>query len=351
MDPVKIGIIGCGVIGTQHARAATASPLIDLVAVADLKPEAREKMAAEYKVPKAYDQGEALLADPGVEAVVLAMPTCIRTGLALKAFARGKHVLTEKPVAMNAREVEQLIKARGKLTAGCCSCRYRLTDSAKAASDFIASGRLGTIRKVYVRDFFPAGARPERPRPEWRLKRSLNGGGILVNWGCYDLDYLLGITGWTLEPTVVLAQAWPVSPPLEPHVAPGSDAETHYTAFIRCAGQTVITAERGEYMPIVPEGSWQIIGDNGTLIAPMRAKGSKKIFFMEAHTEKGCADHPVWEGEHEGPGPHLGPVHDFADAILNRRPPLTSLEQALVIQKITDAIYASAESGKAVEIT
>ena len=199
MKPVKVGVIGCGVIGSRHLSIATEAPQIELVAAADLIEENRQRAAERFNPPKLYATGEELLNDDEIEAVVLAFPTQHRTEMALRAFDKGKHVLIEKPIAMNAAEVRQLIAARGELTSACCSSRKRFTESARIATDIIARGKLGELRTVYCRAIISAKGQPETPRPAWRLIKALNGGGILVNWGCYDIDYLLGITGWQLN--------------------------------------------------------------------------------------------------------------------------------------------------------
>ena len=140
---VRFGIIGCGVIGRYHAQAATDSTAIDLVAVSDLRPEIAQEVAQLHDVRQVYLDAESLIADDTVEAVVLAMPAHIRTDLALKAFAAGKHVLTEKPVAMNSQEVETLIAARGDLVAACCCSRYQFLEATRTVTDFVGSGALG----------------------------------------------------------------------------------------------------------------------------------------------------------------------------------------------------------------
>ncbi|MGQ9682188.1 MAG: Gfo/Idh/MocA family protein [Anaerolineae bacterium] len=350
MRKVALGVIGCGVIGQYHLQAAVDSPLIDLVALADVREEARQQASNRYGVWKAYADGKDLLEDPSIEAVVLAMPTCWRTELALLAFARNKHVLLEKPVAMNAAEVRQMIAARGDLAAGCCSARYRFLPSAEAVTQFLAGGALGTLRVIRARAIAPADPPPACTPPAWRLIKALNGGGILANWGCYDLDYLLGITGWSLRPQQVLAQTWTVPPLFEPHVAPGSDAETHVAALIRCQGGEVITYERGEYMAAHGEEAWQIIGSQGSLRLNMRPGAGKAIVHDAGSAQEGVTSQVLWEGDADDAPLHVGPVQDFVAAILEQRPPKTSLEQALVIQQITDAIYASAKKGTAVDV-
>ena len=356
MEPVKVGVIGCGVIGSRHLRIASEAPHIELVAAADLIEENRTVAAERFNPPKMYTNDRDLLNDDEVEAVVLAFPTQYRTQVALQAFDSGKHVLLEKPIAMNAAEVEKLIDARGDLVSGCCSSRKRFTPSARLATHLITTGRLGALRTVYCRAIVGTGKQPDTPRPAWRLTKALNGGGILVNWGCYDLDYLLGITGWQLKPHTVFAQTWTVPQVFESHIAPGSDAETHYTALIRCEGDIVLSVERGEFMTMHSHAEWEVIGTKGSLKLNMRDGEPDSAIYNRTTTEGGVESislseiTPTSDLQETPEAQHSRPLSDFAAAIRENRQPSTSLEKALVVQKITDAIYTSADTGNAVEI-
>ncbi len=350
MKPVKLGVVGCGVVGAIHIKNAVESDLINVVAVADQVEEKAREAAQEFGIKKVYSSGKLLMEDPDVEAVVLALPTGIRAALAIHAFSRGKHVLLEKPAAMNVNELKQIAKARGELVCAFCSSRYRFLASADFVTDFIAGGALGKLRVVRCRVTSAAGPPPDKTPPPWRVNKRLNGGGILVNWGPYDLDYLLGITGWSLKPKLVLAQTWQIPPQLECHVAPGSDAEEHVTAMISCEGDTVIMFERGECVAAQPESAWQLIGTKGSLQLRMTSEKGKKIIFNNTSKEKGVFSKTVWEGEEDSTCLYSGPSEDFARAIRENRQPKTGIEQAMVIQNITDAIYASAEQKRAIEI-
>ncbi len=349
MEPVRVGVIGCGVIGTSHMRAANASPDIELVAAADLIDGNREKAEAQLSPKRMYTDGADLIADDEIEVVVLAFPTAYRGKVGLDVLAAGKHLLTEKPVAMNAGEVKALIAAKGDLQAACCSSRYRFTKGAEVATEFIASGALGEIRTVRHRNLSSAGKMPDSPRPEWRLKKRLNGGGYLVNWGCYDLDYLLGITGWSLKPETVFAQTWTVPGPYASHVAEGSDAETHYTAMIRCEGGTILSIERSEYTAAEGDQAWGIIGSEGSLRLAMTASKPGRIVYAKADEQDGTSAETLWEEEEDG-SIHAGPLTDLAAAVRSGGSPKTPLEHALIVQQITDAVYESAETGGAAPI-
>ncbi len=351
MEPVRVGIIGCGVIGKQHAKWAGQAAEIEVAAVADIREDQAREVAKEIGSPRVYREGTDLIDDPDIEAVVLAMPAGVRIELALRAFGRGKHVLLEKPAAMNVGQIEVMLKARGKLVAACCSSRFRFLPSARLITEFLARGELGPLRMIQCRNLQPARPRPENLPPVWRLDTRLNGGGILVNWGCYDLDYLLGITGWSLNPLRVFARTWTIPSVLAGNIPPESDAETHYSASILCRNGILLQIERGEYMVSRSEASWQIIGDKGSLDLTMTVEENKKIIHHSiASPETGIVSKILWEGLEDKTEVHRNSVLDFARAIRNGSPPKTGLEQSLVIQKITDAIYASAKTGQSVEI-
>ncbi|MGC9317823.1 MAG: Gfo/Idh/MocA family protein [Armatimonadota bacterium] len=350
MEPVKMGVIGCGVIGSRNLQDAQASDLIDVVAAADLRVERRE-WAAEQGVPRIYEDGRDLLdEDEEVEAVTIAFPAAARTAMALRAFARGTHVLTEKPVAMNAAEVETMIEARGDLVAGCFSGRYRAYDSADAATEFVAAGNLGELRELHVRALMAAGPRTDRVPPPWRESFSMNAGGILTNWSCYDMDYILGVAGWGFRPRMVLAQTWPCAEQFRHHVAPESDADAHFCAFVRGDDGTVLTVERAEFAAAATQQAWQIVGTGGSLRLEMLATGERQIIHDEGRGEEGVVSDTLWEGDDREGGGNPRLIERFARAVRGDGQPITTLEHSLVIAPIPDAIYQSAASGEAVEI-
>jgi predicted dehydrogenase len=143
---------------------------------------------------------------------------------------------------------------------------------------------------------------------------------------------------------------------------PVAHRRAQYTALIRCEGGTILSVERGEYMPIANESAWQIIGTKGSLRLTMTAvtasgpKASagasnwKQILLDELTEDQGTVSSVLWEGEEDLNEVMVGPVRDLAQAIREDREPKTTLEKALVVQKITDAIYASGAAGDAVEV-
>ncbi len=350
MRKLKLGVIGCGVIGSRNLQDAMACDLVDVVAAADLRVERRE-WAKSLGVPRVYEDGRELIDnDPEAEAVILAFPAMGRTAMALRAFARGKHVLTEKPVAMNAREVETMLAAKGDLVAACFSARYRLCESARKATEVVASGALGALRLIHVRALRPAGPPPDKTPPPWRQSFCMNAGGILPNWSSYDLDYVLGVAGWTFRPRTVLAQIWPCLPAFRDRVAPESDADSHYAAFVLGEDGSALTIERGEFQPAREQAQWQLMGEKASLSLFMTNSDDRRIVLDESDPEKGVVSRVIWEGKDPAPSGNPLVIENFARAVLEGAAPATGFEQALIVARIMDGVYASAAAGGAVDV-
>jgi predicted dehydrogenase len=347
-----LGIIGCGVIGRYHAAAAERAAGADLAAVADLDPEKARQVGEAHGVARRYASGSALIRDPDVDAVVLALPTGLRVRDANRALRAGKHLLIEKPPAMNASQIRNYMRLQGNAVIGFCSSRYTFTEGAELARKCVERGDIGSPRVVRCRGIFAAGpGDPDGCPPAWRVRHSLNGGGFLVNWGIYDLDYLMHVTGWLLQPETVLAQTWPIPPDLaQGRVHPDSDAECHVVLTIRCKCGAVLVLERGEAVAMKGETAWQITGDRGSLRLQMtRQLESPTIVLDTADPDRGVTSTTIFQGPGEDPVNTM-PVLDFVDAVRQGRRPRTDLQKALILQNILDATYKSAKTGKAVQI-
>lgn len=356
MKPIKLGIIGCGVIGSSHVNWALSSPHVQLVAVADLIPERTQKAAA-----KAAEKGVSILQYPNdvdllknndIEAVVLAMPVFDRTPVAFKALKKQKHIIIEKPIAARAADVEKMIALQGNRVVSLCSARISHTGHGEAARKVVASGALGNIRVVRFRAIGSGSSNPNAfgSPPPWRQSFKLNGGGILVNWSCYDLNYLMHILDWKIKPQGVFAQWWPVGKNMRHSVAPKSDADSHFIALIQCKNRVALSMERAEFSAAKSSLSWEIIGDVGTLHLPMVpfACETKEVLLDRFIPGQGLVQETIPDEPCGDQGVEF--LANFYAAVREKKKVRTDLRRALLMQKITDAIYASAKTGKSVDI-
>ncbi|UCF69055.1 MAG: Gfo/Idh/MocA family oxidoreductase [Acidobacteriota bacterium] len=108
---IRIGVIGAGSWGKNHVRTFASLEGAELTAVADERKEVRAVIARQYPGTHCFDDGAALIAAPHVDAVVIAAPSPVHAPLARAALEAGKHVLVEKPLALNVRDAEQLVEA------------------------------------------------------------------------------------------------------------------------------------------------------------------------------------------------------------------------------------------------
>lgn len=148
-SPIGIGVVGCGVNGTQHVRVASALPCASPRAVLDLERDRAEALAVAHGVPKVCADLEEMLALSEVEAVVMAVPAAFRMSMSRRVLAAGCHLLLEKPVAMNAGEVRLLEAWRGRgQVVACCAARFRCLGSFAPVHDVLAAGYLSCLKSV-----------------------------------------------------------------------------------------------------------------------------------------------------------------------------------------------------------
>ncbi len=181
-------------IGHFHAKAIQAMADGTLHSVFDLRPEAAEKIAAEYGA-KAFSNFDDFLADPDLEIVTIGTPSGAHRDPAIAALQAGKHVICEKPLEVTTERIDEMMSAAaaaGKTLAAVLNRRFQPAIVAlKEASD---SGRFGKITSAsaYVKwwrtqEYYDSGA--------WRGTWALDGGGALMNQGVHTVDQLLHVAG------------------------------------------------------------------------------------------------------------------------------------------------------------
>jgi predicted dehydrogenase len=193
MDPVRIGIIGLGNMGTGHARDCADSELLEPACLCDRNPEKREKFSAEYGVP-VYEDAETMMAQSEPEAVLVATPHYDHTPISIAALERGIHVLCEKPVGVHVKDVHKMIQAyedaRGKypnIQFG-AMFQQRTHQSWKRIRAMIRGGELGRlVRASWIitswfrtQHYYDTGS--------WRATWAGEGGGVLLNQCPHNLD-------------------------------------------------------------------------------------------------------------------------------------------------------------------
>jgi predicted dehydrogenase len=180
---MRWGIIGAGRIARKFAAAVRESEEASLLAVASRDSARAEAAAAELGAERAYGSYAALLADPQVEAVYVAVPNALHAEWAIRAAQAGKHVLCEKPLAPTAAEAERMFAAARDAGVWLMEAfMYRFHPRTLQVAELVRSGAIGRVQLVRVGFSFSLD-RPSDARWDSALA-----GGALYDVGCYAVN-------------------------------------------------------------------------------------------------------------------------------------------------------------------
>ncbi|MBR4881289.1 MAG: Gfo/Idh/MocA family oxidoreductase [Clostridia bacterium] len=356
MDKVRIGIIGCGGIANgKHMPSLKKVAECEMVAFCDIVVEKAEKAAKEYGVEgaKVYADYKELLADETIDVVHVCTPNRSHSFITVDALEAGKHVMCEKPMAINTAEAQKMLDAAKrtgkKLTIGYQN-RHR-PDSLFMKQEAVD----GTFGDIY---YAKATAIRRRAVPTWGvfLKEEEQGGGPLIDIGTHALD----LTLWMMDnykPKYCVGTAYHK---LNKDAQTGNiwgdwDTET-FTVEDSAFGFVVM--ENGA--SIVLESSWAlnmldpreaittICGTKGgaDMMDGLRLNGIRqgRQFVTRPSFSGGGVD--FYEGG-DNDDPAFREAKLWIDAVINDKTPFVLPEQAFAITQILEGIYTSAKTGEA----
>ena len=355
--PLGVAIAGLGFGEKVHLPALRDCPLTEPVALWHPRPERLEQACSVSGLP-GFSAFEALLADPRVEALVIATPPEPRFALAEAAIAAGKHLLLEKPVALDAGQIEEL--QRQAIAAGVCVAvdfEYRAVPAFQQLKAALENNPVGTPWLVKL-DWL-MGSRADASRPwNWYSQRAA-GGGVLGSLGTHAFDTL----HWLLGPTRSLSASRSLAIPHRP-LADGSARLGAVDAEDIALLQLELETGSGRRLPAQVSlaavtrpgrGYWiEIYGSEGSLVlgSPNQADYVHGFQLQQAgpggSLEPIAAD-PQLAFPHTWPDGRVAPVRRliqwWAEAIREGRPMLPGLAEAALSQRVCDLALVSADTG------
>lgn len=332
----KVGIIGLGWPGREHLKGYLKSARAEVVAVCDANQELAARIAAEHGVPQVFSDHKAMLKSGGVEAVSVCLPNFLHAPVTLDALRAGRHVICEKPPALDVRQARQMAAAADKadLTLMYALCQ-RFTGPARLVKDFIDKGELGDIyfgRAVYHRRRgIPLGT------GSWFTDKKRSGGGALIDIGVHALD-----TAWWLmgapTPVSVSGSAYHKFA----HVLPKG---THFDVDDSAFG--LIRFDNGATLML--ECSWALNLTGGSVTQLAGSKGGVEMNPVKILTER--------DGVQLDITPHVpdadafaGQTDHFVECLQSGRTPLMGAGQGIQLMQMLEGIYKSAASGREVRL-
>ncbi|MHA6483568.1 Gfo/Idh/MocA family protein [Paenibacillus sp. strain BS8-2] len=201
-NKLKWGVLGCaGIAKRAVIPGVQASEFNEVTAIASRNIDNASRTAEEHGIGTAYGSYEELLSDPSIDVVYIPLPNHLHREWTIRAAEAGKHVLCEKPLALNAQEAEEMVEACTKAGVQLSEAfMYRWNPRYDVIRDIIASGEIGELRGI--RSAFTFNNAKDttnvRYRKEW-------GGGSIYDVGCYPINAARLLLG--KEPQAVTVQA------------------------------------------------------------------------------------------------------------------------------------------------
>ena len=346
-DKVRIGIIGCGTIGTVHAKSYQKVANSEIVAMCDLLEDRLQEKAKEFGVAKTYTDYRELVKDPEIDAVSVCVPNDMHAPIAIAALEAGKHVLLEKPMTLNASLGEEILKARDKagklLQMG--MVKRQAADSI-AVKELIDNGRLGEIYQIRVKLIRRRGI---PGLGGWFTTKARSGGGGLIDIAVHFLDLAMWSTGlW--NPTKVSAKVyskfgrdmknyhyinmWAGPPNYEGTF----DVDDYAAGFVRFGKQATLSFEVAWACNAQVESYIEILGDKGGV------KIGEKDTVLLTELDGKLAD--IKLDYDKTRDPFVGEMQKFADAVQGKGEVAATGEEGLTAMKLLDAIYRSSEEDR-----
>ena len=194
--PLKLGVIGVGVGASEMLPGMESAEFIDLFAGADINPDVRKRFQERYPEARVYASAEEMVADPDVEAVWISTPNMYHAPMTILAAEHGKHVVVEKPMALNMKQAEQMVEACAKngvkLVAG---HTQSFGPHIRLMRQIVRSGRIGELGAINVFAYTDWMIRPRT----WEELDPEQGGGLVYRQIPHQIDSIRSIGGGKLR--------------------------------------------------------------------------------------------------------------------------------------------------------
>lgn len=348
---INIGIIGAGTIGSVHADAYAKVPDAQVVALCDILPDRLCEKALRHKIGKTYACHQELLADASIDAVSICVPNCSHAPIAIDAFRAGKHVLLEKPMALNAGEGRAICEARdkaGKLLQ--MGMVRRQSPEADVIRQAVCNGRLGNIYQINIKQIRRRGI---PGLGGWFTTKAQSGGGALIDIAVHSLDLAMWTTGlWA--PTRVSAKTYAkFGSPMQdyryvsmwagpPKYDGVFDVDDYVAGMVRFGDQATMSFEVAWACNAEPENFIEILGDKGGI----KLGASEPVLLTEMDGYQADVK-MLYDTKKDA---FAGEMSKFIAAIQGKGEIPATGEQGVIVMQLLDAIYKSSELNQEVAI-
>lgn len=327
---MKWGIIGCGDVAEHKGGPALYNAEgSELLGVTDINLDKAKDFQQKHGAKKWYVTAEEMLNEEEIDAVYVATPVRFHCEYSIQSAEAGKHVLCEKPFAMNAEENRQMIAACRKNNVKLAAAYYRrFFPHMQKVKSLIVEGTIGDVvlaQSNYTAYYNPAKIYPQDPA-QWRTDPKMAGGGVVMNCGSHRIDLLVYLLGDVAEvsafvDTLHCNYAVEDSSVIIMRFATGAQAVTNFNQNVK-----------------TNTDEFALYGTEGKIVAtPL---DSSKIVL---HHASGRQEYHLPPTKIT----HLGLVQDFVQSIVAQKEPISSGEDGMKTSLVMDAAYKSSKLKRA----
>ncbi len=370
-------MVGAGFMGKAHSIAIAVVPIlfgapieIERKVIVDSDEELVRRAAKQYGFAEYNTDWRNVVERPDIDIVDICTPNDTHAPIAIAAAKAGKHVMCEKPMAMSVAEAESMLaaaKESGVVTM--VSYNYRHTPALQMAKRLIEQGRIGnilTFRGYYLQDW---GADPDRPL-SWRFSKAKAGSGTLGDIGTHVIDAARLLIGEVESVNSIVKTFIPERPlPAGRFFGPsGAASSVKGKVEVDDAAITMIRFTNGVFGSIeVTRNAYghhnqlgfEINGTRGSIAFDYQRLNELRVAFADDPADA-FGFRTVYSGPNQPFGDKLWPVagmgqgyidvksiewYNFLEAIAEDKPAAPNFEDGVQIERITEAILASGQSG------
>jgi predicted dehydrogenase len=373
---VRIGMLGCGFMGRCHTNAYKKIPYIyaeagimpRLLVLCDKKADLAEREAARYGYEEFSTDWTEVVRDPRIDLFDNCGPDPVHPDPCIAALQNGKHVISEKPMAVSVADARRMRDAAAASSGmAMCTFNYRFMPAVRMAKDLIDAGRIGTIYQIRVNYLQMAGHKPSlRPDQAWYSAWPHSGG--LQGIGSHAIDQCRFLVG-EIKSVSALVRAFNRDRAVASAGDPGAFSDEGTAAVldfqsgaIGVMESSVVATGRKNFL------SWEINGSGGSLRWDLEHPNSLYACLDDRDDDLllGFTEISVTESQHPYVGPWWPQGHNigwehcqiiekfhFLDAVAHGRPMSpynATFEDGYRVAVIIDAMRRSSQSGKRVEV-
>ncbi|TVR55707.1 MAG: gfo/Idh/MocA family oxidoreductase [Spirochaetaceae bacterium] len=348
---IRVGVIGAGFIGRVHLDTFGKMPNVELAGICDAVPGAATAAATAHGVRHVFSEPAEMIGSEEIDVIVVAVPNRFHTDLAVAALDAGKHVLLEKPMAIDGTAARRIVEAqKSSRRTLMVAHQMRWSAMAREAKRQVETGELG---KVYNGKAVMMRRKAIPGWGSWFTRKSESGGGPLIDIGVHMLDLGMWLMG-SPKPISVFGSVYAEFGPEKRGTGRWGTPDWNGVFDVEDLATALIKLDTGATLSL--EVSWAVNtdSDSGHQIHLMGTEGGlsvypKRVVYTGQKFDRAFDVEVPSPADEENPRELM--TRHFLECVRTGETPISDAVSGLANNLVLDAIYASAKTGESVSVS